>query len=39
MYYSQKKLKYFGLEILAVYGLLGHFELQQAFVYDFANLF
>ena len=39
MYYPQKQLKYFGLEILAVYGLIGHFELQQAFVYNFVNLF
>ena len=25
--YSLKELKHFGLEVLVVYGILGHFEL------------
>ena len=27
IYYSQKELEHFGLKILVVYGILGHFEL------------
>ena len=30
IYYSQKELKHFGLEISAVYGVLGHFELIKS---------
>ena len=30
MYYSQKQLKHFGLEILVVHGVLGHFELIKS---------
>ena len=27
IYYSQKELKHFGLEILVIYWILGHYEL------------
>ena len=37
IYYSQKELKHFALEILVVYGVLGHFELYQVFMYNFLN--
>ena len=35
LYYWQKELKYFGLEILAVYRILKHLELKQVFMYNF----
>ena len=35
IYYLQKELKHLFLEILVVYGISGHFELYQVFMYDF----
>ena len=32
IYYSQKELKYFGLEILLVWEVLGHLKLYQVFM-------
>ena len=38
IYYSQKELKHFGLEILAVFGTLGHFlkpcDLEMVQIYN-----
>ena len=40
IYYLQKELKDFGLEILVSYGVLGYFELKQVFMLIFcAKLF
>ena len=33
VFYSQKELKYFGLEILVVYGILGHFQITTKLNY------
>ena len=34
-YYSQKNLKYFGVEILIVYRVLEHLKIYQVFMYNF----
>ena len=34
-YYSQKNLRYFGVEILIVYRVLEHLKIYQVFMYNF----